>query len=251
MATRNPDSGPWPAVTDPAELLTAIADWLSGYGNPATRHTYAEGLGLPTSHTDLRDWLTTPDENWRTAVIRYAADLDTTGPRATGPGAAGPHVTEPRTAGSPAGEPGAAGPHTGGPHTGEPRAAGKRTPPPAGRGRFRNLHWLRWSANHGTAPRAVTTQHVKAWLRALDEAGAAVATRDRMLATVKALYTHLADVGIAGGNPAALNRRRLGLVKPTGSTSSTIVLTTAQVRALLDAAAKPRQGAGPRDTARA
>jgi len=124
-------------------------------------------------------------------------------------------------------------------------------PPPAPRGRFRHLHWFRWCASHGADPRAATSQHVKAWLRALDEAGAAVATRDRMLATVKALYAHLADTGIAGGNPAALDRRRLGLVKPAGSTSSTIVLTTAQVRALYNAAAQKRQGAGPRDTTRA
>jgi site-specific recombinase XerD len=211
MATRNPDHAPWPAVTDPAELLAAIADWLGGYGNPATRHTYAEGLGLPTSHADLHEWLRGPDENWRTAVTRYAAALGT---KPRGPGA-------------------------------------RRTPPPAARGRFRHLHWFRWCASRGADPRAATAQHVKAWLRALDEAGAAVATRDRMLATVKTLYTHLADVGIAAGNPAALDRRRLGLVKPAGSTSTTIVLTTAQVRALYDAAAKPRQGAGPKDTARA
>ena len=40
-------------------------------------------------------------------------------------------------------------------------------------------------------------------------------------------------------------------MKPAGATSATIVLTTAQVRALYDTAARPRQGAGPRDTARA
>jgi site-specific recombinase XerD len=98
---------------------------------------------------------------------------------------------------------------------------------------------------------AATSTHVKAWLAALADAGAAVATRDRMLATVKALYTHLADTGLAAGNPAALNRRRLGLVAPTGATSATIVLTTAQVRALYDTASAPRRGAGPLDTARA
>ncbi|HEV7650322.1 MAG TPA: tyrosine-type recombinase/integrase [Actinophytocola sp.] len=214
IATRTPDSAPWPAVTNPAELLAAIADWLGGYGNPATRHTYAEGLGLPTSPADLHEWLSAPEQNWRTAVTRYAAALGTAGRAASA-----------ATAGN--------------------------GPPPAARGRFRHLHWFRWCASRGADPRAATSQHVKAWLRALDEAGAAVATRDRMLATVKALYTHLADVGIAAGNPAALDRRRLGLVKPAGSTSTTIVLTTAQVRALYDAAARPRQGAGPRDTARA
>jgi site-specific recombinase XerD len=200
-------AGPWPGVGEPAGLLDAIADWLGGYGNLATRRTYAEGLGLPTSRADLRDWLDTPDEDWRTAVARYAAALE------PGPAKAGP--------------------------------------PPAARGRLRPLHWFRWCAAHGTDPRAATSADIKAWLRQLDEAGAAVATRDRMLATVKALYAHLADTGLAAGNPAALDRRRLGLVKPAGHTSATIVLTTAQVRALHTAAAAPRQGAGPADTARA
>jgi site-specific recombinase XerD len=127
----------------------------------------------------------------------------------------------------------------------------KQGPPPAPRGRFRQLHWFRWCATHGTDPRAATSAHVKTWLQHLDQAGAAVATRDRMLATVKALYSHLADTGLTAGNPAALNRRRLGLARPTGNTSSTIVLTRAQVRALHAAAARPRRGAGPTDTARA
>ncbi|MFC7615294.1 hypothetical protein ACFQV2_19095 [Actinokineospora soli] len=51
----------------------------------------------------------------------------------------------------------------------------------------------------GVDPVAARSAHVKAWLAALSEAGAAVATRDRMLATVKALYTHLADSGLAAG----------------------------------------------------
>jgi len=204
MATK---AGPWPGVGEPAGLLDAIADWLGGYGNLATRRTYAEGLGLPTSRADLRDWLDTPDVDWRTAVARYAAALE------PGPARAGP--------------------------------------PPAPRGRLRALHWFRWCATHGTDPRTATSADIKAWLRRLAEAGAAVATRDRMLATVKALYAHLADTGLAAGNPAALDRRRLGLVKPAGHTSATIVLTTTQVRALYAAAAAPRQGAGPADTARA
>jgi site-specific recombinase XerD len=210
LAPHTPADDPWPSAEDPSELLNAIADWLGGYGNPGTRRTYAEGLGLPTSHADLRDWRHTPHEAWATAVARYAAAVGTTRP-----------------------------------------PDGQRRPPPAPRGRLRHLHWFRWCATHGTDPRVATSAHVKAWLQALDEAGAAVATRDRMLATVKALYAHLADVGLAGGNPAALDRRRLGLVKPTGTTTATIVLTTGQVRALYAAAARPRQGAGPHDTARA
>ncbi len=211
---------PWPEVGDPQKLLTEIADWLTGYGNLATRRTYAEGLGLPTSPADLRDWMHDPAASsserervsapWTEAVARYAAAIRT------------------------------------------PSAKAKtRTPPPAQRGRFRALHWFRWCASHRIDPLTATSAHVKAWLADLAEAGAAPATRDRMLATVKTLYTHLADTGLAASNPAALNRRRLGLVTPTGATTGTVVLTTTQVRALYDTAATPRRGAGPLDTARA
>ncbi len=203
------DAGPWPGVGEPHRLLGDITDWLGGYGNPATRRTYAEGLGLPTSPTDLRDWIQ-GNQNWTEAVAGYARLLG---------------ATETRNP--------------------------TRTPPPAQRGRLRALHWFRWCASRGIDPLTATSAHVKTWLADLDTAGAAVATRDRMLATVKALYTHLADTGLAAGNPAALNRRRLGLVTPTGSTTGTVVLTTAQVRALVTAAARPRRGASALDTARA
>ncbi len=204
-----PLDGPWPGVERPAELLAQIAEWLGGYGNRATRRTYAEGLGLPTTAADIRDWITDgqPD-TWTTAVTRYAAVVGATAP------------TEAR-----------------------------RTPPPAPRGRFRHLHWFRWCATNAVDPLTATSIHVKAWLDALTTADAAPATRDRMLATVKALYTHLADTGLAAGNPAALNRRRLGLATP--STSATVVLTTDQVRALYTAARTPRRGASALDTARA
>ncbi|MBB4910807.1 tyrosine-type recombinase/integrase [Actinophytocola algeriensis] len=207
--TKAPD-GPWPGVERPAELLAQIAEWLGGYGNRATRRTYAEGLGLPTTETDLRDWITDPEnDDWAVSITRYAAVIGAT-----------------------------------------PAAApARRTPPPAPRGRFRHLHWFRWCATRGVDPLAATATHVKAWLDALATADAAPATRDRMLATVKALYTHLADTGLAAGNPAALNRRRLGLAAP--STSATVVLTTDQVRALYTAARTPRRGAGALDTARA
>ncbi|HEX2130921.1 MAG TPA: tyrosine-type recombinase/integrase [Actinophytocola sp.] len=113
------------------------------------------------------------------------------------------------------------------------------------------MHWFRWCASRGIDPLVATSTQVKTWLADLDTAGAAPATRDRMLATVKALYTHLADTGLAAGNPAALNRRRLGLATPVGSTTGTVVLTTAQVRALFTAAARTRRGASLLDTARA
>ncbi|MFL6118069.1 tyrosine-type recombinase/integrase [Actinophytocola sp.] len=211
--------GPWPGVDRPAELLNEIAEWLDGYGNRATRRTYAEGLGLPVTAHDIRDWLPPADESpkttkvsntWPAAVAHYAKAVAT-----------------------PSGE------------------AARHRPPPAARGRFRHLHWFRWCASSGLDPLTATSTHVKAWLDALNTAGAAPATRDRMLATVKALYTHLADTGLAAGNPAALNRRRLGLDATTGSTTGTVVLTTAQVKALYTAARTPRRGASTLDTARA
>jgi site-specific recombinase XerD len=206
--------GPWPGVARPAELLTEIAEWLGGYGNRATRRTYAEGLGLPVTAADIDDWRrpTGPDpDTWALAVTRYAAVVGAQ-PAARQPG---------------------------------------RVPPTAPRGRFRHLHWFRWCATNGLDPCRATTSHVKLWLDTLAEAGAAPATRDRMLATVKALFTHLADAGLADGNPAALNRRRLGLAVPAASTTGTVVLTTAQVRELYAAARTPRRGASAADTARA
>ncbi|WP_328609888.1 tyrosine-type recombinase/integrase [Amycolatopsis sp. NBC_00345] len=98
---------------------------------------------------------------------------------------------------------------------------------------------------------AATSAHVKGWLDDLATAGAAPATRDRMLATVKALYGYLADLGLVAGNPAALNRRRLGLAVAAASTSGTVTLTTRQVRALYTAAGARRRGASLLDTARA
>lgn len=125
-----------------------------------------------------------------------------------------------------------------------PAPTGGRRPPPAKPGRLRHLHWLRWCTAHHLDPRAATTTHVKAWLDDLTTTGAAKATRDRMLGTLKALYAHLAESGAVTGNPAALSRRRLGL-PTTGDTSSTVTLTTNQVRAMLDAAATPRPGVSP------
>ena len=214
-ALTSAELGPWPGVDRPADLLEGIADWLGGYGNRATRRTYAQGVGLPVTAADLRDWLPRPDDaaktgqGWPAAVTHYAAVV---GAAPAGPGAG-------------------------------------HAPPPAARGRLRQLHWFRWCATTGVDPLTATSTQVKAWLDALTTAGAAPATRDRMLATVKALYTHLADTGLAAGNPAALNRRRLGL--DTTSTSGTVVLTTAQVKALYTAAATPRRGASALDTARA
>jgi site-specific recombinase XerD len=225
--------GPWPGVDRPAELLKEVAEWLGGYGNRATRRTYAEGLGLPVTGADIEGWLPAGDgspktvrepDDWPMAVARYAAVV-------------GALPVERRT-----------GVEL---ESGGKAARQVPVPPPAARGRFRHLHWFRWCASRGVDPRAATSMHIKAWLDALATAGAAPATRDRMLATVKALYTHLADTGLAAGNPAALNRRRLGLGAAAASTTGTVVLTTAQVKELFAAARTPRRGASALDTARA
>ncbi|MDR7304494.1 tyrosine-type recombinase/integrase [Haloactinomyces albus] len=208
---------PWPGAGDPVRLLAGIADWLAGYGNPATRRTYATGLGLPATSSELRAWTATETgpAGWAAAVSAYAAVL-------------GCDLHTP------------------------PGPASTRRPPPAPRGRFRELHWLRWCAAHRLDPLAAHTTHVKAWLDELTTAGAARATRSRLLATVTACYAHLADTGLSPGNPAALNRRRLGLTS-TGQPDSghALALTPSQVRALQTAAATPRRGASPLDTARA
>ncbi|RJQ87709.1 tyrosine-type recombinase/integrase [Amycolatopsis panacis] len=206
----------WPGAGDPAALLAGIADWLSGYGNPLTRRTYGEGLGLPVTADTIRAWQRPGDTTaaWNDALAAYAAAL--------------------RVSLTPA-----------------PQPARRAGPPPAAPGRLRHLHWFRWCAARLLDPGHATTGDVKNWLDALTDAGAAPATRDRMLATVKTLYSHLADCGLAAANPAALSRRRLGLTAATQSTSATVTLTARQVAALHAAAAAPRRGASPVDTARA
>ncbi|HEX6358829.1 tyrosine-type recombinase/integrase [Actinophytocola sp.] len=277
-----PAQGPWPGVDRPAELLKEVAEWLGGYGNRATRRTYAEGLGLPVTAADIGDWLPTDDgapktvrepDDWPRAVAGYAAvvgalpverragtegagreterrrqEAQTPGAGQEDVGRSVDHAGVRRQAGRENGRSGAAGEGT---RRGGAGTAARHAPPPAARGRFRQLHWFRWCVSSGVDPLAATSMHIKAWLDALATAGAAPATRDRMLATVKALYTHLADTGLAAGNPAALNRRRLGLGAAAASTTGTVVLTTAQVKELFAAARTPRRGASALDTARA
>lgn len=219
----------WPGTSDPAGLLAGIADWLTEYGNVQTRRTYAEGLGLPVTISDVEHWIGTaagvpssaaaaekPDGDWPAALASYAAALQLA------------------------------------PSAGRAGGAGAvRRPPPAPRGRLRAVHWFRWCAAQRLDPLQVAGTHVKAWLTAVSAAGAAPSTRDRLLATVRTLYAYLAEAGLVTGNPAALSRRRLGLTAAETSTSSTVTLTGGQVRALHAAAAAPRRGAGAVDTARA
>lgn len=209
----------WPGVADPAGLLSEIAGWLRGYGNRGTRRTYAEGLGLPVAVDDLRGWVRAPasqqPQQWQQAVGEYLAAL-------------GHSPAELRAS----------------------AVVARRRPPPAARGRLRQVHWFRWCVAAGVDPVQAGTAEVKAWLDALSAAGAAPATRDRMLGTLKALYGCLAETGRTAGNPAALNRRRLGL-SAAGRTSSTVSLTTAQVRQLYEVAGRVRPGVSPLGAARA
>ena len=110
------------------------------------------------------------------------------------------------------------------------------TPPAAPRGPLHHLAWFRWCAARALDPRAATGREVKAWLHALDAAGASRRTRQRMLSTLAALYGHLTETGAVAANPAALNRGRLGLSSTARDASPTVRLTAAQVRALLIAA---------------
>jgi site-specific recombinase XerD len=112
-------------------------------------------------------------------------------------------------------------------------------PPAASPGPLHQLAWFRWCATRGLDPRAATATHVKAWLHALDAAGAQPRTRRRMLSTLSALYGHLAECGLIAANPAALNRARLGLTASARDASPTVRLTAQQVAALLVAAARP------------
>lgn len=111
-----------------------------------------------------------------------------------------------------------------------------RRPPPAAPGSLHDLAWFRWCARRGLDPRAATTGDVKAWLHALDAAGAQRRTRQRMLSTVSAFCAHLAETGAIPANPAAVNRSRLGLSTGSRDASPTVRLTAAQVRALLTSA---------------
>ncbi|MFJ8912607.1 tyrosine-type recombinase/integrase [Amycolatopsis sp. NPDC102389] len=206
------ESEVWPGVADPAGLLSGITEWLTGYGNQQTRRTYAEGLGLPVSSADLGAWMRPRTEDrWADALAAYAQAVIS----------------------APAAKP-----------------SGRTGPPPAGRGRLRACHWFRWCAANGVDPTMATSAQVKSWLQALEEAGAAPSTRDRMLATVKTMYASLADAGLVAANPAALDRRRLGLAAAAASTSATVTLTTRQVGALYQAAGTPRRGASACDVAR-
>ena len=110
------------------------------------------------------------------------------------------------------------------------------TPPPAARGPLHHLAWFRWCAARALDPRAASGRDVKAWLHALDAAGASRRTRQRMLSTLSALYGHLTETGAVAANPAALHRGRLGLSSTARDASPTVRLTAAQLGALLRAA---------------
>ncbi len=129
---------------------------------------------------------------------------------------------------------------------GRPAPPARGTPPPAPRGPLHHLAWFRWCAHRALDPRAATGREVKAWLHALDAAGASRRTRQRMLSTLSALYGHLTETGAVAANPAALHRGRLGLSSTARDASPTVRLTAAQLRALLLAAGALPHGPDPR-----
>lgn len=122
--------------------------------------------------------------------------------------------------------------------TGTDSARSRPTPPPAPPGPLHHLAWFRWCARRRLDPRAATAADVKAWLHALAAAGAGKRTRQRMLSTLSALYSHLAEIGVVTANPAALNRSRLGLSSTARDASPTVRLTPTQLKALLLAAGR-------------
>ena len=129
----------------------------------------------------------------------------------------------------------------------DPATDPSRSGPPAARpGPLHDLAWFRWCARRALDPRDATAAHVKAWLHALDAAGAQRRTRQRMLSTLSALYGHLAETGVVPANPAALNRARLGLSSSARDASPTVRLTAEQLKALLMAAARLPYSRSPR-----
>ena len=129
---------------------------------------------------------------------------------------------------------------------GRPAPSARGAPPPAPPGPLHHLAWFRWCAHRALDPRAATGREVKAWLHALDAAGASRRTRQRMLSTLSALYGHLTETGAVAANPAALHRGRLGLSSTARDASPTVRLTAAQLRALLLAAGALPHGPDPR-----
>ena len=96
-------------------------------------------------------------------------------------------------------------------------AAGPR-PPAATRGPLHALAWFRWCAARRLDPRAATASDVKAWLHALDAAGAQRRTRQRMLATLSALYGYLAESRGGRREPGgAATARGSGCPPPPGT----------------------------------
>lgn len=124
-------------------------------------------------------------------------------------------------------------------------APGSRRPPAAAPGPLHDLAWFRWCARRALDPRDATAGHIKAWLHALDTAGAQRRTRQRMLSTLSALYGHLAETGAVAANPAALNRSRLGLSSGSRDASPTVRLTAEQLKALLLGAARLHYSRSP------
>lgn len=89
--------------------------------------------------------------------------------------------------------------------------------------------WLSWCATSGMEPLRARREHVDAWLRVQELAGAAASSRARRLAAVASWYGWLVEEGYAERNPAAR------VTRPTvdQDDSRTVGLTREQAQALL------------------
>jgi site-specific recombinase XerD len=126
--------------------------------------------------------------------------------------------------------------------TGEPTSGHRQ--PPTRTGKYRHLAWLRWCDTERVHPLRVTAIDVKRWQADMAAAGMPKTTRGHRLGVVAQFYRHLVEHDVVNANPADFDRRGLGL-RTAGDTSSTVVLTAAQVARLLRAAGTQRRGVSP------
>ncbi|MDT7652783.1 MAG: hypothetical protein QOI36_4189, partial [Pseudonocardiales bacterium] len=205
------------AASEPLAILEALA----GHGSPTAPVPVAPGVS---------DWPGVADpEGLRAQLVDWLGQYANAGTRRTYAYALGlPIAWVDAIGGAP------------------PTGSGHAAPPPAQAGPLHDLAWFRWCARQALDPRDATARHVKAWLHALDAAGAQRRTRQRMLSTLSALYGHLAETGVVAANPAALNRARLGLSSTARDASPTVRLTAEQLKALLVAAARLPYSRSPR-----
>jgi integrase/recombinase XerD len=105
--------------------------------------------------------------------------------------------------------------------------------------------WLSWCQASEVPPPSARREHVDAWLRMQELAGAAASSRARRLAAVASWYGWLVGEGYADGNPAAR------VTRPTvdADDSRTVGLSREQALILLASADVDARPTGPRTRA--